>query len=108
MAIASREQADHAQRLPREGRSRDRAQKSIESADSSVYRAYERASCEYQTMIGLTATKAATARDATLRRSRACVVAYATGMVNVPLTADSDRRPISLVPKTLLQPQAAT
>ena len=70
--------------------SRARRKRRIDSPERSTSRAYERASCEYQTSRGLKAASAAATRparsDTSLRPSR-----YATGMVAVPHKAESER-----------------
>ena len=77
-----------------------------DAAHSSTSSAYARASCEYQTMYGLTATSAAApspaARDTSARPAH-----HATGIVAVPNSADSDRMPTSPLPNTFVHSQAS-
>src|SRR5206468_11793219 len=79
----------------------------IVSALVSTSSPYARASCEYQTSSGLAAAAAAASSAARRDTSRA-PIAYATGTVAVPNSADSERMPASEVPKTLVHSQART
>ena len=80
---------------------------STDVAPSSANSAYDRASCEYQTRNGLVATSAAATMPAR-RDTRTTPAPYATGIVAVPASAESDRKPTSPSPKTELQSQATT
>ena len=92
------------QRLP-VGCSSARTASSTVSVASRMSSAYERASCEYQTRNGLTASSPAATRAAG-RDTNLRAVHQATGIVAVPISAESDRSPTSLVPKILAQTQA--
>ena len=80
---------------------------STDVAPSSANSAYDRASCEYQTRNGLVATSAAATMPAR-RDTRTTPAPYAIGIVAVPASAESDRRPTSPSPKTCPQTQATT
>ena len=80
---------------------------STEAAPSSANSAYDRASCEYQTRNGLVATSPA-ATTPVRRDTRTTPAPYATGIVAVPASAESDRSPTSPSPNTELQAQATT
>ena len=68
---------------------------------------YERASCEYQIMNGLTAASAAATRPAR-REINSRPHRYGIGITAVPAIADSDRNPASPVPNTFAHSQAST
>ncbi len=89
-----------------DGRRQATANAPSETTVSSTSSAYARASCEYQTKIGLTATSPAAtsaARSSTNRRA----VAKASGTVAVPIRADSDRIATSLVPNSFVHTNAS-
>ena len=70
------------------------ANASSDTLERNTSISYERASCEYQISSGLHAVSAAAISPA--RREISFDPApYATGTVNTPHTADSDRSPVS-------------
>src|SRR5436853_3741833 len=86
---------------------RARAKKKTVSAAKKAKSAYERASCEYQTRKGLTATIAAASTPAR-RETSVAAAPYATGTVAVPTSAESERSPASPKPKIRVHGHART
>src|SRR3984893_8141869 len=82
-----------------EGSRSARTKHSIARAEVSTNSAYGRASWEYQTNSGLTATSAP-ASNAARRPANSRPIAHATGTVAIPASAEGSRRATSPVPST--------